>query len=59
MRSVYSKLDGSFAITSDVHQKDACLVKVGIVVCCCLHTFLESGNVNIDDDVQANLDKEL
>ena len=43
---------------SNVHQNDTSLVKVGIVVCCCLHNFLESRKAGIDEDVQNNIDKE-
>ena len=41
---------------SNCHQNDPELVTVAIVVCCCLHNYLESHHVGIDDDVQYNLD---
>ena len=40
---------------SSCHQNDPELVTVAIVVCCCIHNYLESRNVGIDDDVKHNL----
>ena len=40
---------------SNMHHGDPAFITVAVVVCCCLHNFLEDRNVEPDDDVLHNM----